>query len=89
MGEVRPKLILSDSSRRRRGSGGGSLFMLLLVFAAGVYVGTKLDDVGLWGEKDAGAPVAAVTAAVERFGRIDVVVNNAGRGLLSADFDDA
>lgn len=65
MGEVRPKLILSDSSRRRRGSGGGSLFMLLIVFAAGVYVGTKLDDVGLWGEKDAAAPVAAVTAAPE------------------------
>ncbi len=69
MGEVRPKLILSDSSRRRRGSGGGSLFMLLIVFAAGVYVGTKLDDVGLWGEKEAAAPVAAVTEAPERASR--------------------
>ncbi|MCL4245555.1 MAG: SPOR domain-containing protein [Candidatus Dadabacteria bacterium] len=35
--------------------------MLLVVFAAGVYVGTKLDDAGLWGEKEAAAPVAAVT----------------------------
>lgn len=69
MGEVRPKLILSDSSRRRRSSGGGSLFMLLIVFAAGVYVGTKLDDVGLWGEKEAAAPVAAVTETPERSSR--------------------
>lgn len=69
MGEVRPKLILTDSSRRRRGSGGGSLFMLLIVFAAGVYVGTKLDDVGLWGEKEAAAPVAAVTETPERASR--------------------
>ncbi len=33
---------------------------------------------------DEAAASAAVSAAVERFGRIDVVVNNAGRGLLSA-----
>ena len=33
---------------------------------------------------DERAASAAVAAAVERFGRIDVVVNNAGRGLLSA-----
>jgi NAD(P)-dependent dehydrogenase (short-subunit alcohol dehydrogenase family) len=33
---------------------------------------------------DEAAAVAAAEAAVERFGRIDVVVNNAGRGLLSA-----
>lgn len=33
---------------------------------------------------DERAASAAVSAAVERFGRIDVVVNNAGRGLLSA-----
>lgn len=69
MGEVRPKLILSDSSRRRRGSGGGSLFILLIVFAAGVYVGTKLDDAGLWGEKEAAAPVAAVTKTPETVSR--------------------
>jgi NAD(P)-dependent dehydrogenase (short-subunit alcohol dehydrogenase family) len=33
---------------------------------------------------DEAAAAAAVEFAVERFGRIDVVVNNAGRGLLSA-----
>jgi NAD(P)-dependent dehydrogenase (short-subunit alcohol dehydrogenase family) len=33
---------------------------------------------------DESAAAAAVESAVERFGRIDVVVNNAGRGLLSA-----
>ncbi|WP_445166800.1 oxidoreductase [Mycolicibacterium sp. Dal123E01] len=33
---------------------------------------------------DEAAAAAAVAATVERFGRIDVVVNNAGRGLLSA-----
>ncbi len=33
---------------------------------------------------DEAAAAAAVESAVERFGRIDVVVNNAGRGLLSA-----
>jgi NAD(P)-dependent dehydrogenase (short-subunit alcohol dehydrogenase family) len=33
---------------------------------------------------DEAAAKAAAEAAVERFGRIDVVVNNAGRGLLSA-----
>ncbi|WP_179469979.1 oxidoreductase [Mycolicibacterium vinylchloridicum] len=33
---------------------------------------------------DEAAAQAAVAASVERFGRIDVVVNNAGRGLLSA-----
>jgi NAD(P)-dependent dehydrogenase (short-subunit alcohol dehydrogenase family) len=33
---------------------------------------------------DEDAAAAAVEAAVRRFGRIDVVVNNAGRGLLSA-----
>lgn len=43
--------------------------MLLIVFAAGVYVGTKLDDVGLWGEKEAAAPVAAVTETPERSSR--------------------
>ena len=33
---------------------------------------------------DEAQAAAAVEAAVQRFGRIDVVVNNAGRGLLSA-----
>lgn len=33
---------------------------------------------------DEAAAVAAVDAAVQRFGRIDVVVNNAGRGVLGA-----
>ncbi|GAA2793758.1 oxidoreductase [Crossiella cryophila] len=33
---------------------------------------------------EAGQAEAAVTAAVERFGGIDVLVNNAGRGLLGA-----
>jgi NAD(P)-dependent dehydrogenase (short-subunit alcohol dehydrogenase family) len=33
---------------------------------------------------DAGQVVEAVRAAVDAFGRIDVVVNNAGRGLLGA-----
>src|ERR1700754_4583261 len=33
---------------------------------------------------DEAQAAAAVETAVERFGRIDVVVNNAGRGLLSA-----
>ncbi|HEX2399119.1 MAG TPA: oxidoreductase, partial [Mycobacterium sp.] len=33
---------------------------------------------------DEAQAAAAVDAAVQRFGRIDVVVNNAGRGLLSA-----
>ena len=33
---------------------------------------------------DEAQAAAAVEAAVRRFGRIDVVVNNAGRGLLSA-----
>lgn len=33
---------------------------------------------------DQAQAVAAVRAAVERFGRIDVVVNNAGRGMLGA-----
>lgn len=43
--------------------------MLLIVFAAGVYVGTKLDDAGLWGEKEAAAPVAAVTKTPETVSR--------------------
>ena len=33
---------------------------------------------------DEAEAAAAVEAAVQRFGRVDVVVNNAGRGLLSA-----
>jgi len=33
---------------------------------------------------DQGAAQAAVAAALERFGRIDVLVNNAGRGLIGA-----
>ena len=33
---------------------------------------------------DPGAAQAAVAAALERFGRIDVLVNNAGRGLIGA-----
>ncbi len=33
---------------------------------------------------DESAAAAAVESAVQKFGRIDVVVNNAGRGLLSA-----
>jgi NAD(P)-dependent dehydrogenase (short-subunit alcohol dehydrogenase family) len=33
---------------------------------------------------DEAAAAAAVESAVQRFGRIDVVVNNAGRGLLAA-----
>src|SRR4051812_2567554 len=33
---------------------------------------------------DEAAAKAAVESAVQRFGRIDIVVNNAGRGLLSA-----
>jgi NAD(P)-dependent dehydrogenase (short-subunit alcohol dehydrogenase family) len=34
---------------------------------------------------DAGHTVAAVSAPAERFGRIDWLVNDAGRGLLGAD----
>ncbi|HML94975.1 MAG TPA: SPOR domain-containing protein [Thermodesulfobacteriota bacterium] len=43
--------------------------MLLIVFAAGVYVGTKLDDFGLLGEKEAAAPVAPVTETRETISR--------------------
>ncbi len=81
MGEIRPKLILADSSRRRRGSGGGSLLLLLIVFAAGVYVGTKLDDAGLLGEKEAAAPVAAVTETRETVSRSAVEPGDTSPGF--------
>jgi len=51
MRELKPKLMLADSGRRRRGLGGGfwSFLTFLVVFFVGVYVGTKIDDLGFTG----------------------------------------
>lgn len=57
------------------------MLLLLIVFAAGVYVGTKLDDTGLWGEKEAAEPVAAVTETRETISR-----SAAGPGDTSPGF---
>ncbi len=45
--------MLADSGRRRRGLGGGfwSFLTFLVVFFVGVYVGTKIDDLGLIGSE--------------------------------------
>ncbi len=53
MRELKPKLMLADSGRRRRGLGGGfwSFLTFLVVFFVGVYVGTKIDDLGLIGSE--------------------------------------
>ena len=64
--------------------------MLLVVFAAGVYVGTKLDDAGLLGEKETAAPVAAVTETRETVSRSaaehgDTSPGFAGRVAASSD----
>lgn len=58
--------------------------MLLIVFAAGVYVGTKLDDVGLWGEKEAAAPVAAVTEAPETISRHTAETRSPSQGFADS-----
>lgn len=48
MRELKPKLMMADSGRRRRGSGGfWSFLSFLIIFGIGVYIGTKLDDLGI------------------------------------------
>lgn len=51
MRELKPKLIIANSGRRRKGPGSGfwSFLTLLIVFLVGVYVGTKIDGLGLIG----------------------------------------
>ena len=53
MRELKPKLMIANSGRRRRGLGGGfwSFLTFLIVFLVGVYVGTKVDDMGLIGDQ--------------------------------------
>jgi len=53
MTKLKPKLIIAGSNKRKHGIGIGYLLTLILVFAVGVYVGTRVDDIELSGDQSA------------------------------------
>jgi len=53
MTKLKPKFIIAGSNKRKHGSGIGYFLTLILVFAVGVYVGTRVDDIELSGDQSA------------------------------------
>ena len=73
---------------RRRGAAG--IVVADLDGAAAEAAARELDGLGLQCDvADAAAVCALVEAAVARYGRIDVLVSNAGLGVKALDLDDA